>query len=292
MSEPRVMLATLCLNELEWLPRLWAQHRDWPGLVNWTFVEGADEEYAKANPSMVSFDGLSRDGTTAFLSGLRDDRVVTVHPGLARVGDAAQNKVLLRDAYLRVAADVKPDVIVVIDADEFYTKADQARIPSLMMGYPDSDSFIFHRREIWWPPSLREQRCPMMRWEVKGGFWDIPCCHWWRWRPGMLYKTNHNTPEVDGRALTARCKRFDHKPGMPQMVHMGFAAARREREAKNRYYASRGEATDPRRSWYVESRAAWERWIPGGPLPRGARVVEYSGPVPECFKENGDANDS
>ena len=34
----RIMLATMCLNEMQWLPFLFKQHKDWPGLVSWTFV--------------------------------------------------------------------------------------------------------------------------------------------------------------------------------------------------------------------------------------------------------------
>ena len=37
-----IALATLALNEMEWLPLLWEQHRAWPGMVRWVFVEAAD----------------------------------------------------------------------------------------------------------------------------------------------------------------------------------------------------------------------------------------------------------
>src|SRR4051794_7463634 len=36
-----VLLATLCINEMEWLPRLYEQHKDWPGMAGWVFVEAA-----------------------------------------------------------------------------------------------------------------------------------------------------------------------------------------------------------------------------------------------------------
>ena len=62
-----IVLSTLCLNEMEWLDKLYAQHKDWVGLEKWIFVESADRVYAETNPDMVSSSGLSVDGTTEFL---------------------------------------------------------------------------------------------------------------------------------------------------------------------------------------------------------------------------------
>lgn len=278
-----VMLATLCLNEMEWLPRLWQQHRDWPELACWCFVEGSDRVYAEASPEMVDAHGLSVDGTTAYLEHLLEESDKVRHLVIDTVGgdDPAQNKCLMRQHYLDAAEEVKPEFLIVLDADEFYTKDDQKLILDWMRSAPKFAGYIFRRREIWRPPSLKDR--PLLEHEVVGGFWDIPCCHWWRWRPGMRHDANHNTPfPAAGRVPMAK---FVAVPGAPQMVHLGFASRPKTRLAKNRYYAERGEAADPKRSWYVESRAAWVEWKPGDSLPRGARVSYYDGPRPEALEE-------
>ncbi len=87
-----IQLNTLCLNEMEWLPRLYEQHRDWHGMGHWVFVEAADRAYAEANPDMVSKDGLSIDGTSEWLADLakRDDRVIYIPHGFTGHENPAQ----------------------------------------------------------------------------------------------------------------------------------------------------------------------------------------------------------
>lgn len=281
-----VFLGTLVLNELEWLPQLYAQHKDWPGLLRWVFVEAADRAYAAANPDMVSADGLSVDGTTEWLEELAkaDDRVTHIKHGFTRDQDVAQGKCQARNRYLELTNLVRPDVVITLDADEFYTQdhqlsiADQFRSNSLNKYL----GLIFLRREVWRPPSCTH--LPLFSQEVVGGFWAIPCCHWWRWQPGMAYAGNHNNPkQADGRAMPM--VRLDRGPQMdlPQMVHLGFAATAKTRLAKNRYYQERGEGVTDHRRWYVDSRSAWRDWLPGALLPAGASVIPYKGPVPGVF---------
>lgn len=281
-----VLLGTICLNEMEWLPRLVQQHRHWPDVVRWVFVEAADSEYARINPELVSPEGLSVDGTSEFLRDLAatNPKVVYIPHGVSHHSDPAKCKIPARQRYMDVAAEVGPQFLVVLDADEFYTYQDQERLITYMRRHPQYDSFIFPRRDIWRPPSIIDQ--PLMQYEVVDGFWGIPCCHWWRWGPGVCYKDCHNTPErADGTPLNSRRVYLHKDPGMPQMVHMGFAAERRMRAAKNRYYAGRGEAHDKERRWYVKSRKYFETWRPRTSLPNGAKVIPYNGPVPEVFRE-------
>lgn len=276
-----IALCTLVLNEMEWLPALWEQHKMWPGMVRWVFVESADRAYAQANPGMVSPEGLSVDGTTDFLAWLErtDKRVKVIRHGFSgNPKSPAQGKCESRNRYLQELEGHRVDCFVTLDCDEACTFDHQCEINRIMAG-SRGNAFIFRRREIWRPPSISHQ--PLFSQEVVGGFWDIPCCHWWRWMPGLEFKSNHNTPEVRGMSLGKRFERFDDDPAMPQMVHMGFAASAKNRVAKNRYYEVRGEATDPKRSWYVDSRKAFESWLPGGRLPHGASVKRYEGPVPE-----------
>ena len=283
---PKVLLGTLALNEMEWLSRLYTQHKDWPGLVRWVFVEGCDAAYARANPDLSTPEGFSIDGTSDLLADLArgDDRVRYVRQGMTEGREPAQTKCLMRQKYLDVANEVRPGVVVTLDADEFYTNEHQARIASLTFHQRYAGS-IFHRREIWRPPSI--SGLPLFGHEVVGGFWNIPCCHWWRWHLGMCYRGNHNTPEVNGVSLGGRFTRYDRVKGAPEMVHLGFAATERMRVAKNHYYQERGEGRTDFRQWYVESRASWLNWKLGDPLPHGALVREYDGPVPEVFQERG-----
>ncbi len=77
----KIALVTLALNEMEWIPRLWQQHKDWPELAAWVFVEAADREYARANPGMTTPEGFSIDGTMSFLGRLAHDGVKSTKRG-------------------------------------------------------------------------------------------------------------------------------------------------------------------------------------------------------------------
>lgn len=283
-----VMLATLVLNEMEWLEKLYDQHKDWPGLSKWMFVESADRMYQKANPSLVSPKGLSIDGTTDFLKKLAQDdkRIVHVPYGFSHSSDPAQGKVACRNVYLKEADEVRPDWIVVLDADEFYTKKDQSeviRIAEKFRSVQKRFGFRFRQRHIWLPPSVQppfdQEVKPetLFGQEVLGAYWAIPHTRVWRHYVGMRYRNNHNSPE--GFFIKA----LENQPGMPQCVHMGFASSLRFRKAKHSYYVARGEGKRDKRQMYVDCRAAYETWRPGLQLPHGARVVSYDGPLPESF---------
>lgn len=281
----RTVLCTLILNEMEWLPKLYEQHRRWPNLEAWIFVESADRVYAEVNPHLVSKDGLSTDGTSEFLQHLteKDERVTYVPFGFSSHSDPAQGKCQSRTQYLLAAEQYEPEMLVVLDADEFYTYEHQRQIEFVVRNYQEKDAFVFRHRDVWRPPSIQEQ--PLFQYEVTGGFWDIPYCRVWRWKPGLQYLTNHNTPENRDGLLDQRMERLENNSRAPQCIHMAFATSVERRRAKHQYYAQRGESRDCKRSWYVESRAAYETWQPGQRLPRGARVVPFRGQIPECFRE-------
>lgn len=283
---PRVVLCTIALNEMEWLPRLYQQHRHWPGRKAWVFVEGADAEYARCNPDRVSEGGLSVDGTSEFLKSLaeQDWTVRYVPYGFGKTDDPAQGKCVLRQRYLDIAEEYRPDFLIVLDADEFYTKTMQHRIAATLESNAEATAFVFRHREMWKPP-CRGPEDSAWEEEAVGGFWEIPYCRIWRWREGLRYEKNHNTPQdAAGNLLDRAMARYDSVPGMPYYNHMAFASSRSSREAKHRYYEERGEKADRKRRWYCESRRAWADWKPGQPLPWGGRVVRYDGLVPECFQ--------
>lgn len=263
----RVMLATLCLNEMEWLPSLVEQHKNWPGLVEWVFVEAADRVYAEANPEMVR-GGLSVDGTTEFLE--RGGFTHVMH-GIASHRDPAQGKCAARNRYLEVADRVKPDIIVILDADEFWPRAQQIHFNSEVSRLHPSQILCPKQRHLWRPPSVGDQ--PLLKSEVVGAYWSMRHPRGFLWREGLRYTDDHNAPRGAGRQAF----------GAAQLVHTGFASSLRARQAKHRYYVARGEGVRDRRKMYVECREAYERWVPGAKLPHGASVVPYTGPVPEAL---------
>lgn len=292
MSEPTILIGTLCLNEMEWLPRLYEQHKDWPGLVRWVFVESADRVYAEANPDLVSPAGLSVDGTSEFLRDLatRDPRVTYIPFGVSSHRWASQGKCKARNEYLRVANELSPSpsFVFVLDADEFYTREDQRRVVEVMANsHQWYTAFRFRQREIWRPASIADQ--PLLQFEVVGGFWEMVHTRGWRFVRGMRYRNNHNYPEnTRCISLAHPMVRAEDKLDKPHCVHLAFASLARMRAAKNAYYVARGEGKADRRGAYVEARAAFETWQPGDVLPGGAEVVPYTGPVPEVFA-GGDA---
>lgn len=279
------LLATLCLNEMEWLPRLYKQHKDWSGLQKWVFVEAADERYLRANPKMVSKRGLSVDGTSEYLERLskEDDRIVYIPYGLSKHADPAQGKCQCRQRYLDIASELKPDFVITLDADEFYPLNDQRKLNShlerLVRG--GKTGIVLPYRNIWHPPSIANQ--PLFQWEIVGILWRVVVCKVWRWRPGTKYKSNHNSPEHNGILLNKNLKRLDRISGSPCFVHMGFASKLETRIAKNRYYVERGEGRTDHRGSYVKSRASFEKWKPGARLPNKDRLIRYTGPIPEVF---------
>ena len=288
----RLCLCTLVLNEMQWLEKLYEQHKRWKGLVKWIFVESADQVYAQTNPNMVSKEGLSIDGTTEFLEKLskEDPRVVHIKHGICSSTDPAQGKCEARNRYLHEMESAYPDYFVVIDADEFYPWVMQARINEMLKN-PGRDQLwaaCFKHREIWHPPIFQQFSSGVARfsYEVTGGFWSIPYCRVWKWFPGLTY-TNHNTPSLcAGASLDRYLRRFDSDNNAPYFVHMGFASQLKTRAAKNRYYEERGEKVDRKRSWYCDSRKAFETWTPETVLPKGAKVTCYNGIIPECFPES------
>lgn len=275
----RLVLCTLCLNEMEWLPKLYEQHRCWPGLLRWIFVEAADVIYAQTNPSLVSDKGLSVDGTSDFLRDLarQDGRVEYIPFGFSRHEDPALCKVPARQAYLDAVEPYHPDFLVILDTDEFYTYAGQEKINETFRGTGlDKHCYCFQFTHIWHPACLASE--PLFQYEVCGGFWGMRHMKGIRWTHRLRYTNNHQRPEAHqgwGKLVF-----FEQ----PHCFHMAFASNLQTRVAKHAYYATRGEAVDHRRCRYVASRKCFEDWRPGQRLPKGAEVRPYTGDIPEVFR--------
>jgi hypothetical protein len=277
---------------MEWLPRLYEQHKDWPGLTSWVFVEAADRVYAECSPDRVSSEGLSVDGTSEFLGELvkKDSRVVYVPHGFTGHVEPDQGKCAARQRYLDIAESVKPDFVFVVDADEFYTFLDQKRIQDIMEADGMHTSFCFPHTHPWRPPSIAKTRS-LFHYRVNGALWKIGFVRGWRWFPSVCYRANHN--HVENLQGVSLCKHIGKFEGMldfrgddraPHCVHMGFTASLEDRKAKHLYYAARGEGQGDGREGHVECRELFLVWKEGDPLPQRAKVSPYKGPVPECFQ--------
>jgi hypothetical protein len=282
-----IVLCSLVLNEMEWLPKLYEQHRGWPGLLQWIFVESADCIYAHVNPHLVSKEGLSVDGTTQYLKDLAaTDSLITYVPyGFSRHKNIAQGKCDSRSQYLIHANPFQPDFLVVLDGDEFYTSDQQKWILDVMeKAFSEGfTGYCFRHRHIWRPASIRNR--PLFDLEVYDGFWKIPLCRGWKWFSDLSYRKNHNTPEnAAGELLDKRLLHKYAEERCPDCIHLGFASSVNLRKAKHLYYQARGEGMFDHRGWYVQSRAAFETWRPGEKLPHDGKVRRYKGPVPECFQ--------
>lgn len=278
----RTVIGTLVLNEMEWLPKLYEQHKNFPGLVKWVFVEAADDVYATVNPERVDKNGLSVDGTTRFLAELarKDPRIVHIPFGLTKHLLPEQNKCPARNKYVEVALAERADTVMVLDADEFYDHQSQQNIELVYRRFcrpqgPIPWGVIFPQRHIW-KPALSPY--PLFYHEVTGGYWDIPHTRLWCVRPGMEYKDNHNTP-YSGKWRPIRLGEHG-----PTCAHLGFASSLGNRKAKHSYYVARGEGVTDKRQMYVDCRRAFETWAPGSILPHKAEIRLYNGPIPECFK--------
>lgn len=313
----KVVLATLCLNEMEWLPSLYAQHKNWPGLVKWAFVESADRVYAETNPGMISDGGLSNDGTTEYLNLLSktDEKIIHIPYGFCGFDSRYpldQHKCEARNQYLNILNQYEPDLLIVLDADEFYTYDAQtviSEILNLSENYYQGSAFCFNQRHIWYPPLLQTSRgkleYPQYRLfthEALGGYWRVIHCRVWKWEPNLKYHKNHNWPEdQDGTFLThkkesmlrtdERIPHFLSGVPLPECIHLGYASQKENRVAKHRYYENRGEGKEEhpilrrKRRMYVECRNDYLSWEPGGILSHDASVIPYTGPIPEVFRE-------
>jgi hypothetical protein len=276
----KLVLCTLVLNEMEWLPKLYQQHKDWPGLIQWIFIESADLVYQNANSHLVTPGGLSTDGTTEYLERLAttDDRITHIKLGTTTHENPELGKITSRNAYMTIMETIQPEFFLVLDADEFYCTADQSLINSLMETDDDHNRhYCFQFTHIWHPPSIADE--PLFSLEINGGFWAMRHTKGVRWSPGLQYRVHHQRPDLENEK--GAMKSFS----TPACIHMAFAADPVYRLAKNVYYERRGEWADWRRRSYCRSRDVFRTWQPDSILPLEITVTSYSGPIPECFTE-------
>ena len=287
-NAPRVVLAGIVLNEAEFIPQWIEQHMNWPGLKAFVVVEGATKIYGAKNPDAVNDKGLSTDDTSRLLREAEaryPGKFIYVPLGWAD-GPQAQQKRELRDAYCKVADKIDPDLLIILDGDEFYTHRDQHRILTLTQEMPHFLAWRLAQRHVWRPPSIHEH--PLYEYEAVGGYWDVPHCRVWAWKKGSRYLEDHNLLSHPERLFDPdkmfKAARWD---GSPECIHLGFARAPQHRQRTNAYYVARGEGQEKKgikRGWYVDCRSSWDTWQPGEGLPHGAMVLPYQGPIPEVHR--------
>jgi len=282
----KVMLATIVLNEEEFIQQTLAQHLNWPGLVQWVFVEGATLKYAEKNPTAVTPGGLSVDGTSRLLREASDKsaKVTYIPHGWAGEGLHPQHqKIDLRNAYCRVADTFEPDLLIALDADEFYTWDHQLKILSIVNANPDYKAWLFKQRHVWRPPSIQDS--PQFQLEVTGGYWAVPHLRVWKFQRGARYRHNHNWLDLPGERYSPSFLWRSRSVRDPQCVHLGFARDPQSRNNIIGYYSHRGESSN--RKSYLTDFELWQAWKPGEALPPGVGVRPYAGPVPEVFCDVG-----
>jgi len=302
-KEPRIVLVTIVLNEEVFIQPQLTQHIDWPGVVAWIWVEGATGLYAERHSDSINTFGLSVDKTSELLQ--RASRIYSVdsakrnhHPIVYYIPfgfsddfekEMGDQKAVLRNVYCEICDEINPDILVVIDADEFYTSEDQLRINKLVKDFPAYDAWILRQRHIWRPSSIQDNS--LFDLEVIGGYWNISHCRIWRWKRGSRYFFNHNLlhyPYIKNDKIKYFRYTIDEKSvvSLPECIHLGFARELEHRKRTNDYYVYRGEGQEPKgrnRQMYVDCRKAWEDWQPGDTLPHGAKIISYVGSKIDVF---------
>lgn len=269
---PSVTIGIIALNEAKLITANLAQHYSWADQI--VVVEGCDVLYPRRN---VSESGLSTDGTAAAVESFPDPegKIRLIQHGWAGDPDVpGSGKVELRNRYAELAPD---GILIVIDADEFYSELDQGRILDAMQSR-SAWAFTFPILHLWRGPKKI----------IVGGYADIPHTRFYRWDRAFRYAAaDHNRPtapggkslnEIGEHRVARRLQQTTQgkfRSATPAAIHYGFAKDQPNTRDKTEYYLARGEnETRPATSRFRES---WFR----GELLEECRLVEFAGPLPE-----------
>jgi hypothetical protein len=263
-------LATILLNERKFIGLNLMQHY---GLcAEWVLVEGACQGYPTRK---VTVQGLSLDNCSAQIRLFPDPKGkirFVQHGWTACDGEDAKSE--LRNRYLK---KLNTDLLVVLDADEFYAAADLEYAVSC---FKDESLYALTLPQVhFWKDTGHF---------ITGEYYDISHTRIYRNIPGMRYIRNHNFPEVGGKFLqeygTNKIFRTIERVGNesyrykePCCYHMGFAKDYDDMRDKTDYYINRGEMVT-RKSTSL-SRAAWFDEV----LPDKCQVRLWGGEIPEAL---------
>lgn len=271
----------IVLNESEFIADNLRQHYDLFDKI--VIVEGADVHYPLDRTTMS---GLSIDDTAAIIQNFQtrhdpEGKITFIRHGIAGDGREGHGKCVLRNIYAQQLQDA--DIFVHLDADEFYTCDNFARIIAEMEASPKYCAFQYPSIHFW---KNREQ-------VITGGYYDIQHFRFWRvqrgWHYGYTELASHNFPRASNghylqrqgkrmrkRNFTASAAGLSHD--LPFCHHFGFARSAQAIADKNAYYANRGEVAS--RPQTVDSRRAWF----ADELPEGLQVHKWNGGLPEVYR--------
>lgn len=262
---------TILLNEKNFIGQNILQHYH---LCNsWTLVEGACQGYPTRK---VSSAGLSLDNSASQIRLFPDpDNKLRYIPHGWTVCDGEAAKSEMRNRYLE---NCSSDLLLVIDADEFYL-----------------EKHIIRAVQVFEDRNVHAVTLPQVHfWKtvdhfITGEYYDVAHTRFFRNHPGMKYINNHNFPELGDQ--------FIHKLGIykftrtitktsnqkyeylePACFHMGFAKDHDDMRDKSDYYINRGEATT--RKATTDSRAAWF----DDNLPEKCVLRPWGGTIPDALR--------
>jgi len=265
---PALTLASICLNEEEFMQAWLAYHYDTFDSI--VICEGAARDFPR---EAVTVDGLSTDRTAAIVREFPDPekKIRFVQYGWAgpesSIDDRVFAKMELRNVY---ASLIGNSYACTLDTDEFLHPGYARALVAQMEENPHLNACAIPQLHLW-------QRSSQF---ITGGYADFAHFRLYRWTPGCRYVVNHNRPSApDGTLLTDRGLKLklqvaEGELTAPAIVHYGFCEWKTSMEQKNRYYLARGEAST-RPSTTQFRKAALQ-----GELPDGCTVHPYNGFLP------------
>jgi hypothetical protein len=265
-----IAFGTILLNEQRYIFDNLIQHYEF--CDQWILVEGACLGYPERK---VSKGGLSLDKTADLIKCFPDPRgkIIYIQYGWTKKsGEDAKSE--LRNKYLELS---NSGTLVVIDADEFYTKEDLIKGVNQLK---DKEIYAVTLPQVHYWKNIGKF--------ITGAYYDISHTRIYRNLRGMKYIRNHNFPELSGKFLT-EMGHFKFKRTLetmtngkvtykePKCHHMGFAKDEDDMKDKSEYYVNRGEMQT--RSLTTQSRAAWF----DDNLPDKCQVREWGGEIPQSL---------
>lgn len=263
----KLTMGTILLNETKFIGLNLLQHYEM--CTSWVLVEGACKGYP---PRKVSNEGLSLDNCAIQIRLFPDPagKLVYLQHGWTRAtGEDAKSE--LRNRYIR---GCNTDLLLVVDADEFYLKE---HLEAAIHKFDESSISAVTMPQVHLWKSTQQF--------ITGEYYDISHTRLYRTVRGMTYRQNHNFPEASGKFIhnTGQFKysrtisqQENGRYGVlePCCFHMGFAKDYDDMRDKSDYYINRGEAQT--RQSTTRSRAAWF----DDQLPEKCLVRPWGGQMP------------
>lgn len=279
-EKPKFSICIIALNEAEYIQYTLQQIYDWDCCHEIIIIEGSVDLYPKTN---LSKDGLSGDGTTELIKNFPDPE-----NKIRYVSGVFKDKVEQRNEY---AKRVTGTHVLVLDADEFYSQTSLEKLKQDVLNNPNAELFMFDFSQdlakrtyyhLWYN----------FQQHVVGGYWDIPHNRIYKWTEGTRYIGNdHNHPtKPDGTKLIK--EEVVAIKTSAECIHTGFVKLVKNQKDKNDFYVNRGEGKEKDRrlrdlrQMYVNCRRAYENWTPKTILPHKARVLAFSGVLPESLLDH------